>query len=95
MRRRAVIFCGIFAAGFADYPVLPCRGGSPSPPVIERKAMNKLEESNANIQQASRALERAHATNDLNERLRCLHNARQLITEAWNQIVEWRKGDAS
>ena len=55
--------------------------------------MDQLDESSSNIKQATCALERAHATNDLNERLRCLHNARLLINEAWNQIVEWRKGD--
>jgi len=56
--------------------------------------MSQLDQAQVRINSAIRALERARSECDLNERLRCLHNARYLVKEAWDLTVEWRGGES-
>jgi len=49
--------------------------------------MTDRETAQNRIECAVRALGRAHSEEDVNETLRCLHNANYLIKEAWALIV--------
>jgi hypothetical protein len=51
-----------------------------------------LEQSQDNMTQAMEALTRAKSATSLNDRLRCLQCARQMVDEAWRLTVEWRGG---